>query len=237
MKNKKKIGIILGLALLSLPLLAAQVTRTTAALEVANAWTAIQNFTVGLSLNGGVTQTGIQGQSGVVQEAGTNSGSPGAILCNDSNTPANAGTSDCQIVVGGVTQSSIQGQSGKIQEAGTNSGTAGALLCNDSSSPPNASTSGCPIVYDTNGGRLTTGSCTTPASAFASCISTVSFFRTEPDTNYAISCTGSGITGWPYILGITGGKGTSSVSVEIGNGSAAAAVASSYSEIDCTITR
>jgi hypothetical protein len=103
MKKKTKIekipfalGIFGLLYLLCIPLMVgAQVTRTTAALQVANVWTAIQNFTVGFSLNGGVTQTGIQGQSGIVQEAGTNSGTAGALLCNDSSSPPNATTSTC----------------------------------------------------------------------------------------------------------------------------------------------
>src|SRR6185312_3632754 len=105
-----------------------------------------------------------------------------------------------------------------------------SAVCTDASK--NLTTSGC--VYE-NGGKLV-GGCTTAAAAFATCTDTVTFFRTEPDTNYAVTCSGIGPTGFPWIQSLNS-KGTGGVGVTTTNGSAAAALASSFSEIDCTITR
>lgn len=110
-------------------------------------------------------------------------------------------------------------------------------------------TSGHLVSIDTNGncvdsgvvstaapnGGSTTSTCTTAASANATCTSTVNLSFTEPNTNYFVSCTGVGIaSGFPYIATAT--KGTSSVTVTTSNGQGSAAVASSYTEIDCVVT-
>lgn len=105
---------------------------------------------------GGATQ----GNTTKPQMAGTNSGTTGALLCNDSS--GNATTTGCSSAVAGVSSfntrtgavvsqtgdytysqigGSTQGNTTKPQMAGTNSGTAGALLCDDANG--NATTSGC----------------------------------------------------------------------------------------------
>ncbi len=100
-----------------------------------------------------------QGNTTKPQMAGTNSGSTGALLCNDAS--GNATTSGCSatsgvssfnsrtgVVVptsGDYTYSQIggavQGNTTKPQMAGTNSGMAGATLCDDANG--NATTTGC----------------------------------------------------------------------------------------------
>lgn len=108
-------------------------------------------------------------------------------------------------------------------------------VCTDSNGL--LTTSGCGVEQNhANGGLLDNGSCTTPQHAFASCISIITLFRPEKDTNYAASCTGVGPKGWPYVIGITS-KTLTSVMVKIGNGSGPAALASSFNEIDCTVAR
>lgn len=92
------------------------------------------------------------------------------------------------------------------------------------------------VIVATNGGTMTGGSCVTAARAFHSCTSTINLFRPEADTNYAVSCIGIGLHGWPYIMGIVA-KTTDSVTIQIGNGSGPAALPSSFNEIDCTVTR
>jgi hypothetical protein len=85
-----------------------------------------------------------------------------------------------------------------------------------------------------NYGILASGVCSTSNAANATCTSTVTLSTTEPDTNYAVSCSGVGtITGFPYIAGVA--KNTGSVAVTISNGQGSAAEVSTYSEIDCTI--
>jgi hypothetical protein len=65
---------------------------------------------------------------------------------------------------------------------------------------------------------------------------TVSLGRTEPDTAYGVSCTGTGtITGYPFIIGAS--KSTTQVVVTISNGAAAQAVASGIAEMDCLVIR
>lgn len=104
---------------------------------------------------GGATQ----GNTTKPQMAGTNSGSTGALLCDDAS--GNATTTGCSstagvssfnsrtgVVVpttGDYTFSQIggtkQGNTNVPQMAGTNSGTTGAILCNDANG--NATTTGC----------------------------------------------------------------------------------------------
>lgn len=87
-----------------------------------------------------------------------------------------------------------------------------------------------------NGGTLTAGVCTTGSTAYSTCSNTVSFFRAEPDTNYAVSCSGIGASGFPVIQSL-GVKTTAGITVTIMNESGPDALASSFSEIDCTVTR
>lgn len=113
------------------------------------------------------------------------------------------------------------------------------VVCTDGNSlltTTGCGASGATGATGSNAAILTGGSCLTAPHAFASCTSTVIFVRPEQDTNYAISCVGVGPRGWPYILGVTS-KGTDSVTIEIGNGSGPAAMASSFNEIDCTVAR
>lgn len=79
----------------------------------------------------------------------------------------------------------------------------------------------------------TTTTCTTSGSSYAGCPITVPLNFTEPDTNYKASCSGVGPSGFPYVEGIT--KGTSSITVEIRNGTSNGATPSSYSEMDCVV--
>lgn len=127
-------------------------------------------------------------------------------------------------------------QSGELALSGASFEANSPVVCTDENAL--LTTTGCGATEGaaTNAAVLAGGSCLTAPHAFASCTSTVSFVRPEPDTNYAVSCSGVGPRGWPYILGVTS-KGTQSVTVEIGNGSGPAAMASSFSEIDCTIAR
>jgi hypothetical protein len=72
---------------------------------------ALTNFRLGT-----VTYTGSRGNSGIIQNAGTNSAVAGALLCNDSN--ANATTSSCTSVGFGFTQVSI-GKSTSVCSTGS----------------------------------------------------------------------------------------------------------------------
>jgi hypothetical protein len=77
----------------------------------------------------------------------------------------------------------------------------------------------------------TTSVCSTSGNAGSICTSTVTLNSTEPDTNYVASCTGVTPSGYPFIRGI--GKGTSSITVAIQNGTSNEAVVSTYAELDC----
>jgi hypothetical protein len=88
----------------------------------------------------------------------------------------------------------------------------------------------------TNHAILTGGSCATTNVAGNVCSGTISLAATEADTNYAVSCTGVSPSNFPLAIWITS-KGTTSISYEIVNGTASQAMISSFSEIDCTITR
>lgn len=79
----------------------------------------------------------------------------------------------------------------------------------------------------------TTSVCTTANAAFAVCSFSVPLVATQPNTSYKVSCTGVGPSGFPVIQGVS--KFTSSVTVFIENGSSLAAIASTYSEMDCVV--
>jgi hypothetical protein len=82
---------------------------------------------------------------------------------------------------------------------------------------------------------INTNPCTTSGASGASCTTVVSLNKIEADTNYKVSCTGIGPSQFPYIGGVT--KATGSVSVLTFNGTSNMAQASTYTEIDCVITR
>lgn len=87
----------------------------------------------------------------------------------------------------------------------------------------------------TNGGRQTSV-CSTAGGGGSTCTSSVSFFRTEADTNYAISVGCVGPSQFPLGLAVTS-KGTSSATVQITNGTNNEAQISTCSELDVTLTR
>jgi len=123
--------------------------------------------------------------------------------------------------------------SGTLAVSGASFHANSPLVCTDDNAL--LTTTGCGNFVENNTAILTGGSCSTPAHAFASCTSTVLLARPEPNTAYGASCTGIGPNGWPYIIGVTS-KETTSITVQIGNGSGPAALSSSFKEIDCTIT-
>lgn len=84
-----------------------------------------------------------------------------------------------------------------------------------------------------NFGIKTGGTCSTTNSAGNTCTVSVNLNVSEPDTNYAVSCTGVGPTGAPFIQAVS--KSTGSVTVTIVNGTASQAIVSTYSEMDCVI--
>lgn len=138
---------------------------------------------------------------------------------------------------GGLNVNAVSGGSSILANTdSTLSGaSAGTGVCANGSGA--LTTSGCAAMHDTNGGILTGGSCTTAASAFAMCQSTISLFRTEADTSYAVACTGVGInSGFPWVQAVIT-KSTTFVTVQISNLSSFGAVASQFAEIDCTVTR
>jgi hypothetical protein len=91
--------------------------------------------------------------------------------------------------------------------------------------------SGAPVY--TNGGT-TTSVCTT-STVSSPCTSTITLFRTEVDTNYAITASCIGASGFPHIHGIT--KGLTTVSVDIAEGTASQGIPSTCTELDVVITR
>jgi hypothetical protein len=82
---------------------------------------------------------------------------------------------------------------------------------------------------------LNSSPCATTSSGGATCTTLVNLNVAEPDTNYKVSCTGVGINGYPFMLGLT--KGLTSVTVTTSNGSSSQAQVSSWNEIDCVVTR
>jgi hypothetical protein len=82
----------------------------------------------------------------------------------------------------------------------------------------------------------TTTVCSTTNVSGNTCTTTVPLNVTEANTAYKASCSGVGtITGYPFIIGIA--KGTTSITVTITNGSASEAVVSTWSEVNCVVTR
>jgi hypothetical protein len=75
--------------------------------------------------------------------------------------------------------------------------------------------------------------CTTGATAYASCSTSVSIYPTQADTNYAATCSGVGSTptGEAFIQNVI--KGTGAMVVLTVNGTSSGAVASGFNEIDC----
>lgn len=97
---------------------------------------------------------------------------------------------------------------------------------------------GTPGCVDSVRGRTTTVG-TTAGTDYATATATVPLSNsagsvTMPDTLYSASCVGIGHTGHPAVLDIT--KGTTSITVTITNGTNSGAVASTYSEVDCTVS-
>lgn len=85
-----------------------------------------------------------------------------------------------------------------------------------------------------NYGTSTTTTCPTGTSAYAACTFTVTLVNTEPDTNYAVVCSGITFSGYPHIAGLSkGGVNNNVITVTVENGSSSAAVASGYAEMDC----
>lgn len=99
---------------------------------------------------------------------------------------------------------------------------------------------GCP-----NGGRCSTASsncsgsvgvCSTGAGGGSTCTTTVPLFRTEADTNYAATPGCIGPSQFPIGVAITT-KSTSSVTIQLTNGTNNEAQISTCAELDVTTTR
>lgn len=79
-----------------------------------------------------------------------------------------------------------------------------------------------------------TSVCSTGNGSYVTCPNSATLNFSEPDTNYSVSCTGIGPSGFPAIYGVSG-KSTTGFTVTIINGTSNGAQVSSYSEIDCTV--
>lgn len=159
--------------------------------------------------------------------------SPGAIGATAPNTGVfttlQANTS---FTLNGATpQTGLQGTDTKLQTAGTNSGTTGAVLCNDSLG--GTTTSGCGQVSKVNYGS-SSSVCTTSGadSGAGACTTVVNWNSAFADTSYYVTCNGVTFSGSPHIMDVNT-LTTTSVTVTIGNGSAAQAVASTYAKLLC----
>lgn len=129
---------------------------------------------------------------------------------------------------GTATGTALQGTDSKLLTSGTVSGT-GAALCTDANG--GATTTGCP-VFPTVQAAVNSSVCTTGTAAGSSCTTTVSWPSNFADTNYRASCSGVGPTQFPFYTGITS-KAVGSVTVQITNGTASEAQASTFSSIEC----
>lgn len=130
------------------------------------------------------------------------------------------------IINGTPTGTGLQGTDSKLLTSGTVSGTS-AFLCTDVNG--GATTSGCPF---TTIKTATAAGCTTGTTNGATCTTTVNWATNFPDTNYKVTCQGTGtITGYPFNIGLS--KAVGSVTVTISNGASAQAVASSDANIEC----
>lgn len=166
-----------------------------------------------------------------------------AVPCTIGSTTPNTGAfttlsaATSFTLAGGTPQTSMQGTDVKLFTAGTVSGTA-KPLCTDALG--GATTSGCPtappIMQDVTvcpvGCTITATPCTTSGAGSAGCVSgpytwPVAFV----DSKYSLVCQGITYTGFPYIQDAV--KTATTFSVNIFNGTASSAVASTYAEIDC----
>lgn len=130
------------------------------------------------------------------------------------------------VISGTPTGSALQGTDTKLLTSGTVSGTS-VFLCTDASG--GATSSGCPF---TTIKTATAAGCATGTANGATCTTTVNWATNFPDTNYKVTCQGTGtITGYPFNIGLS--KAVGSVTVTISNGAAAQAVASSDANIEC----
>lgn len=82
-------------------------------------------------------------------------------------------------------------------------------------------------------GRATSTTCPTAATDGSVCVFTVNWTVPFPDANYSASCAIIGPSGHPHIEGITT-LTTAGVTVQVGNGSGAQAVASGGTSMGCT---
>jgi hypothetical protein len=81
-------------------------------------------------------------------------------------------------------------------------------------------------------GITTTTTCPTASAAGSTCTFTLTWATPFSDSNYAVSCTGSGtVTGFPFIQGVA--KTTTTAIVTVVNGTANEGVVSGYTEMDC----
>jgi hypothetical protein len=138
---------------------------------------------------------------------------------------------------GGTAQTGVQGTDTSIMTAANVGLGAGLPLCTDTNH--GATTTGCVPVSPANygdctvGGTCTATTCPTGAGASSSCTITVPLHTTQLTNTYAASCTGIGPTGVPYVGAIV--KNTGNIVVTITNGQGSAAVASTFTEMSCTV--
>ena len=130
----------------------------------------------------------------------------------------------------GTVLTGTEGNSGTVQQAGSMTATAGLPVCSDANGNTQNGSANCGISLISTG--KSTGVCATSGSSYGSCSTVVTISPTQPDTNYIASCTGVSGSGRPYIDSVT--KSTGSITVLIRNGTSDGAVASSYSELDCS---
>lgn len=194
---------------------------------------------------GGLTQDGTA-NGNVVYDYSTCNGAPSILILSgeltqtvSSCTGTGSNTISANQLISTGTNIVVNGKmlsappvGGMLAVSGSSFAPNSPVVCTDGNDV--LTTAGCST--SPNMGVLSGGSCRTAAHAFASCTSMITLSRSEPDTNYAVSCMGVGPSGWPYVMGVVS-KGTHSVMVQIGNGSGPAALASSFNEIDCTLTR
>lgn len=237
-------------------------THPFAFLDTANTWNAAQTFSASVTLAAGGTFSGTIAGAPTFTGNLSFSGNPaftgtGAAFSLTSNTVIpnlnasllNGNTFASPGPIGGGTPDIVEGNAFLSSTVAPASGGIVRLAHSDGIDWRNAANSAdLPLSPDinnyltfnsskiyTNSGKLTGGTCSTTNVAFNTCTSVVTLRSTEADTLYTATCQGVGPTGNPWIPYIA--KSTGSITVTISNLDASAATVSSFSEVDCTVTR
>jgi hypothetical protein len=160
-------------------------------------------------------------------ECSFNNGPFGQMVLDNAPQTLSSKTLVSPVINGASSGTGVQGTDSKLMTAGTISGTA-ANLCTDANG--GATTSGC--TFPAIQVAVNSSVCTTSSVAGSSCTTTVSWPSNFADTSYRASCSGVGPTQFPFYTGITS-KAVGSVTVQITNGTASEAQASTFSSIEC----